>query len=589
MSSICATLAQATLSLKFKRNNTWENHKDYAVCPGIYVEYQVINWNPSCHTMTVTNGFPEGDVTSNVSSDGKITIFWKDTGDSCKIKVQKKTDSNCSSSAPTSNFFIPVLSLAKVKPTITQNPPGKLDVGFVHDVTYTASAQYPWLGKKDSLNLNDFALTEFIWTIPSGWSLTSSGQFETITVKTNLGTGGMVTAKAYNRRCLSSAGYSGTGEFKAERKMPSPCFSTGPSLMSSQYYELCGVSVQNTFNSANLPANFALPPEGVTYNWSVSPADGWVKLGELDNTVKYKTDGQKTRTVTVTVTAYGVSSSCSLTIPLRLTNPLTQLKGNNLFCFQDTFQLTHPLPSGASATWKVESLTPGLPPSVSPLSGTGERAILAVSGNGSLHKISFKITGCNDSLFLVDTFFAGKPALYDMRIDGILGTQAYVCPGTHTASLKLAGASTSCVTWENSGNNPVFFSCLNADAYLSGFNGSTALIARANNECGSNDVRFFLIPKNWGCQGWGWGLAIFPNPATDQVTIESKLEENSNLTEKPALNGIRLVSAFGNVVYESFESKDSHTIQLGGVPAGTYTLQSTVEGVPVSEIIQVKL
>ena len=154
--------------------------------------------------MTVVNGYPDGDVTGTVTADGKITIQWKDTGDECWIKVKRKETSNCSSSAPSKNFLSRVLSLAKVKPTITQSPSGKLNVGFIHDVTYTASAQYPILGKKDSLSLDDFKLTEFIWTIPPTWSLTSGGQFETITVRTDLGKGGDVTAKAYNRRCLNS-------------------------------------------------------------------------------------------------------------------------------------------------------------------------------------------------------------------------------------------------------------------------------------------------------------------------------------------------------------------------------------------------
>lgn len=584
LGSICDTLAQSTLSLKFKRNNVWEDHRDYAVCPGIFVEYQVLNWNASCHTMTVVNGYPEGDATSNVSSDGKITIFWKDTGDSCFVKVQKKTTSNCSSAAGSKNFFIPVLSLTKVKPEITQNPPGKFDVGFIHDITYTVSAQYPWLGKKDSFNLSDFILTEFVWTIPPGWSIISGGQFTTIKVRTDLGTGGKVTAKAINRRCLSSAGYSGTGEQKTERQMPTPC-----PITADQIYENCGEPIINSFACTVTPEGFQQPVGGVTRTWSVMPPDGWVKLSQSGTSVEYQTDGQKTRTVTVTVSAYGVSSSCSLVIPLRLTNPLTQIKGNNRFCVQDSFKLTHPLPAGASATWKVESLTPGSPSSVSPLTGTGESAVLSVTGGGSLNKISFKVTGCNDSLFLVDTFFAGKPAFYDMRIDGVLGTQAFVCPGTHTASLKLEGANTSCVAWENSGNNPVFFACLEANAYISGSNGSTTLIARAGNECGSNDVRFFLIPKNWGCNGWGWGLSVFPNPTVGQVTIETKLEENSNLTEKPKMNGIRLVNNSGGVAYESFQVGDSFTINLSGVPPGTYTLQTVVEGVPVSETVQVKL
>lgn len=105
--------------------------------------------------------------------------------------------------------------------------------------------------------------------------------------------------------------------------------------------------------------------------------------------------------MTVTVSAYGVSASCSLTIPLLLANPLTQAKGEEFFCVQDTFQLSHPLPSGSSVKWEVVSLTPGIPPAVSPLSGTGDKAILSVAGGGSLHKIAFKITGCSDSLILV--------------------------------------------------------------------------------------------------------------------------------------------------------------------------------------------
>ena len=82
---------------------------------------------------------------------------------------------------------------------------------------------------------------------------------------------------------------------------------------------------------------------------------------------------------------------------------------------------------------------------------------------------------------------------------------------------------------------------------------------------------------------------MFPNPATQQVTIETKLEESSNLTEKPLMNGIRLVNAFGSVVYQTFEAKNSHTIQLGAVSPGIYTLQSMVDGIPISEIIHVKL
>ena len=55
------------------------------------------------------------------------------------------------------------------------------------------------------------------------------------------------------------------------------------------------------------------------------------------------------------------------------------------------------------------------------------------------------------------------------------------------------------------------------------------------------------------------------------------------------MNGIRLVSNMGNVVYETAQVSDSFSINLGGVAPGTYTLQTTVDGIPVSETVQVKL
>jgi hypothetical protein len=142
---ICVGLSAQTppspVTLDFKRNGSWVNHQDYGVCPnGNGIEYRINGWNANCHTLSVTNG------TAGAVTNGIVSIIWEDDGDSCKINVKKSEASPCSTAAPGATFFIPVLSLAKVKPTITQTPPGSLDVGFVHNVSYTASAQYPWLG-----------------------------------------------------------------------------------------------------------------------------------------------------------------------------------------------------------------------------------------------------------------------------------------------------------------------------------------------------------------------------------------------------------------------------------------------------------
>jgi hypothetical protein len=574
----CA-FAQPPLSLTYKRNNFFIDHETKAVCPGLDVEYKIDNWKHGAHKLDVINGDADGDV----SADGKIKIFWYDTGDTCKVIVTPCD--TCATAAPKRTFIIRVLSLKKTLPTITQDPPERLDVGFTHTIKFTVEAKYPFLGTEDDADESPFKLDYFYWEIPNNWTInTVPDDLPTITVTTDVGTGGNVTAQARNNACAVQE-KSDTAFFDARRKMPSPC----PVTSATQPYELCGESIQNTFNCAGLPLNFTSPPNGVTYEWSVSPADGWVKLGELDNTVKYKTDGQKSRTVKVKVTAYGVSDSCTLFVPLRLTNPATLVNGPETLCDEGNYKLTLPLPSGATSSWAITSLTPGFPVPVSPSTGTGTEANVSVGGGGALCRLAFTISGCGTSTILADTFFAGLPAIFDQRIDGLPGTQAFVCPGTHWASLKLQGADSSCVAWENSGNNPFFFSCLIGDVYMSGFNGSTSFIARALNVCGSADTRFFFMPKNWGCNGWGWGLTIYPNPAVGQVTVETTLEENSNLVEKPKMNGIRLINNSGGVAYESFHVGDSFTINLGGIPPGSYTLQTVVEGVPVSETVQIKL
>ncbi len=260
-----------TLRAKFFRNNsTWEFVEDYGVCPETNIQYEIIGWNDSCHTMNIVNGFPAGDVTDMIQADGRITINWQNNGDSCKIVIGKIAGQACSAK-PTRTFFIPVLSIAKVKPTITQTPAGKPTAGFTHKITYKATAYYPWIGKKDSMNLAAFKLDQYQWTVPLGWTITAGNQtqFETIEATTNLGTGGAITARVYNRAC-SMAGLSDIGTITTLRAMPSPC----PITPVNQVYELCGQPIQNTFNCAPLPNNFAYPSSGVTWEWSVSPAPG---------------------------------------------------------------------------------------------------------------------------------------------------------------------------------------------------------------------------------------------------------------------------------------------------------------------------
>lgn len=457
---------------------------------------------------------------------------------------------------------------------------------------YRGVAKYPKIGALDTGAI--FVLDEYRWTFPSAWSRISAADkifLDTIRYTTDVGTGGNITATTFNKVC-PVLGFSPIRVLPINRVMPSPC-----PIIGDNPFEFCGQSVPDSkFDCKPIPSGFVAPPGGVVYEWSVTPSDGWTKIFSFKNSAAYITDGQKERVVKVKVSAYGVSSECSLTVPLYVAHPLTTVKstflGKKLLCNTEKFFLDSPLPnllpSGSSATWNVSSITPGINTPVTPLSGNGTSAQLTASGiGGARSKIEFVVQGCGVSTILADTFFAGLPALYNQRINGIPGTQAFLCPGSHYAALKVEGANSSCVTWTNSGNNPYNFNCLSADIYLTGYSGSSAFTARATNECGTNDTRFFFTPKTFGCNSWG--LNIFPNPAVDFMTVETKITENSPLQEAPSFEEVRLINGVGNLVFQSQQAGKSITIPLGGISPGIYTLQAIANGEQVSKVINIKL
>jgi hypothetical protein len=583
-------LAQDSLQCTFIRSSSQPSVKleDYAVCPLVNVTYRIKNYSPSCHTLTLTNG----TIITPINSSGDVVIRWVDSTN-CRINITRSDSIGCtggtSPAAPPREFKPIVLSLASTIPAIEQTPPGPLSVGYKIDLLYTGKAKYPTIGSLDTGDV--FLLDEYQWTYPSAWTLVSTvPTWDTIRLKTDLATGGKITARAYNKVC-GIAGYSPVGELAINRIMPSPC----PIVAASNPIELCGIPVQSKFDCMGLPPNFQIPSSGVTYEWSVTPSDGWTKIGELDNSVKYQTDGQKKRVVKVKVTSYGVSSECSYIVELFAAHPLTTVENTftdkKLLCDTEKFSLDSPLPDilppGSTVTWSVSSLNPDLPTPISPQSGTGLLAALSATGQGgSSSKIDFLVEGCGISTILSDTFFAGVPAIYDKRIDGVPGTQAFLCPGSHYASLKVSGADASCVTWANSGSNPHNFNCTSVDMYMTGYSGSSTFIAYATNECGTNDARFFLIPKQYGCQLWG--LSIFPNPAVDVVTVESVITDGSPLEEAPEFEDVRLISGMGNLVFHSQQTTKSITIPLSGIAPGIYTLQATANGEQISEIVNIK-
>jgi sugar lactone lactonase YvrE len=69
-----------------------------------------------------------------------------------------------------------------------------------------------------------------------------------------------------------------------------------------------------------------------------------------------------------------------------------------------------------------------------------------------------------------------------------------------------------------------------------------------------------------GVAGRDNGLRVYPNPASDNITVE--IEANSVIG-----NSVRLYNVTGSVVYQSPMILKKQTINISKLPAGTYTLQ----------------
>ncbi len=549
------------------------NHQLTAQCPGTVFTYKITPRN-SCYNVTVEGA--AGPVTiENITEGGKdkwkLTVTWVDEPVFGRIIVKLDSSQVSCRTLPTKrqDFLIPIVSVNNIVPQMSG--PQSVVAGKKVELEYDADLNYQVFGSQDTI---PFEVAYFEWKWPTGWNFTGTNvNAKKLKLLTDLCTEGDVKVRGRSK-CGT---WSPWETLAVSRFAKPPC-----PVTSTTFYVIC--------EDTTAISVFAVPDNtltGYTYEWE-KPA-GWkweVTPGSQSTSASVKPSGLSGGTVRVRSVACGKKSDwCSIVFPLKKIHPSTKILGTDTLCTFGYQTLSIPPPSSSTITWSMSPSAPFEPKSI----GVGDFAQLLLNSPtfGDFVTITFNIaTLCGDTA-LSKTFFAGKPRFHDQRINGVLTNMAFVCPGTHTASLKIAGAESACAAWENSGANPHFFGCLEANAYLNGFSGSTTFIARATNVCGINDTRFFILPQPWGC-GHGWGLAIYPNPAVDQVIVETTLDPNSTLTTKPPLNGVKLVNSMGNVVYQSNQSSEMIAIPLSGIPPGLYTLQSTVDGIPVSEIVQVK-
>ncbi len=85
-----------------------------------------------------------------------------------------------------------------------------------------------------------------------------------------------------------------------------------------------------------------------------------------------------------------------------------------------------------------------------------------------------------------------------------------------------------------------------------------------------------MSKRVFGC-GFGYGIAVYPNPTIDEITIELQAPDvypDSTMIEEETIKQIRIYDKFGNLQYDQDFYTDIVTIPLGGWPKGEYMVQA---------------
>jgi large repetitive protein len=337
-----------------------------------------------------------------VSGQGTTTITVKVSTEPGTISV--KTKGGCGDSPATSLNVQPQVTLPVAPAAITgPDEACKSQTGLTYSIAAITG------------------VTDYTWTVPTGWTIVS-GQ-GTTTIKVTAGTSnGNVTVKATND-C-------GTGSATIKAVKVSTEAPTAPGAITGTA-TVCG-------NQANLSYSIAAVAGATSYEWS---APGWTIVSGQGTTSITATAGTTGTTISVIA-----KNACGNTSPAQITAVITQsapvkpgtITGTTAACVGKEQTYTVPPVSGATSyTWtvpagwtivsqnnntivvKTGSSAGNISVTASNGCGTGEASTLAVSS------ISGAVTG----------------------VTGISGTAA-ACVGGNSIFTVPAGTNVSKYTWE---------------------------------------------------------------------------------------------------------------------------------------------
>jgi hypothetical protein len=171
------------------------------------------------------------------------------------------------------------------------------------------------------------------------------------------------------------------------------------------------------------------------------------------------------------------------------------------------------------------------------------------SGNGGSNVNFHFSTPSGYTWSSVKSFWAGTPLITNQKVDGssyYIGKQ--ICPGNHWLSVTPIGDGAGNATWVVPSGIPYYVGYNTLDFTFPTSLNNISISARSTNSCGiSSNTTFYLTKKTYGCPQ-SLVMALYPNPASDNVSIT--INENPSSVEVADSGQVNL-AIINDVIEES--------------------------------------
>lgn len=184
-------------------------------------------------------------------------------------------------------------------------------------------------------------------------------------------------------------------------------------------------------------------------------------------------------------------------------------------------------------------------------------------------------TGGNtcDTRTVTKSIWLGKPAPVNQVVDGMSYSHGFlICPGNHWVGISWNGQISS-TNWSVTPGIAYFANNTQCDFTLpiNGYN-SVVITVSATNSCGTSaNANYFLQKKTFGCGSYR--VATYPNPASDEINIESEFETLEGLRSFVVPDQITFLNKQGIKLFSLSPSKTNEKIDVRAIPNGEYLLK----------------